>query len=154
MNRRFISDFRLLILDSTKKRIRCLLAPLIIFCAAIGISLPGVQTRAAELPTIEVGLPEDGLFGLGGQYIIDKGLDRKNGFVMKPRWAGVPEIQRLLGIQALSVGLMTPEAALRANVSGVPIRLIQPYQTSHMFVLVRKSLPIRASMTLKARPSP
>ncbi|MBI3059497.1 MAG: hypothetical protein HYY81_09375, partial [Deltaproteobacteria bacterium] len=70
---------------------------------------------AAELPTVEVGLPQDGLFGLGGQYILDKGLDRKNGFVMKPRWAGVPEIQRLLGIKAISVGLMTPEAALRAN---------------------------------------
>lgn len=122
MKLRFISDFKFLILDSTKKRNGRLLAPLIIFCAVIGIFLPGVQTRAAELPTIEVGLPEDGLFGLGGQYIIDKGLDRKNGFVMKPRWAGVPEIQRLLAIQALSVGLMTPEAALRANVSGAPIR--------------------------------
>ena len=24
---------------------------------------------AADLPTVEVGLPEDGVFGLGGQYI-------------------------------------------------------------------------------------
>ena len=153
MNQRLTSYFGLLFADPKESILR-LLAQLIIFCAAMGISLPGIQTRAAELPTIEVGLPEDGLFGLGGQYIIDKGLDRKNGFVMKPRWAGVPEIQRLLGIQALSVGLMTPEAALRANVSGVPIRLIQPYQTSHMFVVVRKESPYRASMTLKARPSP
>ena len=151
MKLRFISDFKFLILDSTKKRNGRLLAPLIIFCAVIGIFLPGVQTRAAELPTIEVGLPEDGLFGLGGQYIIDKGLDRKNGFVMKPRWAGVPEIQRLLGIQALSVGLMTPEAALRANVSGAPIRLIQPYQTSHMFVLVRKESPYQSIDDLKGK---
>ena len=35
------------------------------------------QVRAAELPTIEVGLPEDGMFGLGGQYMIDKGIDKK-----------------------------------------------------------------------------
>lgn len=150
MDQRFSSYFRLLFWDS-KKTILRLLAPLIIFCAAMGISLPGIQTGAAELPTIEVGLPEDGLFGLGGQYIIDKGLDRKNGFVMKPRWAGVPEIQRLLGIQALSVGLMTPEAALRANVSGVPIRLIQPYQTSHMFVVVRKESPYQSIDDLKGK---
>jgi hypothetical protein len=32
---------------------------------------------AAELPAVEVGLPEDGLFGLGGQYILDKGLDKR-----------------------------------------------------------------------------
>jgi len=107
---------------------------------------------SAELPTIEVGLPQDGLFGLGGQYIIDKGLDRKAGFAMKPRWAGVAEIQRLLGIQALSVGLMTPEAALRANVAGVPLRLIQPYQTSHMFVLVRKDATYKTIEDLKGKP--
>jgi hypothetical protein len=41
-------------------------------------SVPSILTdaalvaRAAELPTIEVGLPEEGLFGLGGQYLIDK----------------------------------------------------------------------------------
>jgi len=126
------------------------LAPALFLLAAI--SLPVVPVIAAELPTIEVGLPQDGLFGLGGQYIIDHGLDRKNGFVIKPRWAGVPEIQRLLGVQALSVGLMTPEAALRANVSGVPIRLIQPYQTPHMFVLVRKDSPYQKIEDLKGKP--
>jgi ABC-type nitrate/sulfonate/bicarbonate transport system substrate-binding protein len=115
------------------------------------VALPQVQAPAAEPPAIEVGLPQDGLFGLGGRYIIDKGLDRKHGFVMKPRWAGVPEIQRLLGIQALSVGLMTPEAALRANLNGVPIRLIQPYQTSHMFVLVRKESPYQSLDDLKGK---
>lgn len=115
---------------------------------------PNLVTRltAAELPTVEVGLPEDGLFGLGGQYILDKGLDRKNGFVMKPRWAGVPEIQRLLGIKAISVGLMTPEAGLRANLRDVPIRFIQPYQTSHMFVLVRKDAPYNSVEELKGKP--
>lgn len=114
-------------------------------------SLVAVPVRAAELPSIEVGLPQDGLFGLGGQYIIDKGLDRKNGFVMKPRWAGMPEIQRLLGIQAISVGLMTPEASLRANANGIPIRLIQPYQTSHMFVVVRKDSPYQSVDDLKGK---
>ncbi len=76
MNQRLTSYFGLLFADSKESILR-LLAQLIIFCGAMGISLPGIQTRAAELPTIEVGLPEDGLFGLGGQYIIDKGLDRK-----------------------------------------------------------------------------
>src|SRR5690348_11985628 len=95
------------------------------------------RLESAEPPTIEIGLPDDGLFGLGGQYILDKGLDKKNGFVMRPRWAGVPEIQRLLGIKAISVGLMTPEAGLRANAANVPIRLVQPYQSSHMYAVVR-----------------
>jgi ABC-type nitrate/sulfonate/bicarbonate transport system substrate-binding protein len=116
------------------------------------VPLLGSRINAAELPTVEVGLPQDGLFGLGGQYIIDKGFDRKNGFTMKPRWAGVPEVQRLLGIQAISVGLMTPEASLRANVKGVPIRLIQPYQTSHMFVLVHKESPYKTVDELRGKP--
>ena len=72
------------------------------------ITLSSSRVGAAELPTVEVGLPQDGLFGLGGQYILDKGLDRQNGFSMKPRWAPVPEVQRLLGIQAIPVGLMPP----------------------------------------------
>src|SRR5262249_42383038 len=107
--------------------------------------------RAAELPTIEIGLPDDGLFGLGGQYILDKGLDKKNGFIMKPRWAGVPEIQRLLGIKAISVGLMTPEAGLRANQAGVPIRLVQPYQSSHMYVVVKTDSPYNKVEDLKGK---
>lgn len=123
----------------------------VIMAALALIQLSASEIRAAELPAIEVGLPQDGLFGLGGQYIIDKGLDRKNGFGMKPRWAGVPEIQRLLGIQAISVGLMTPEASLRANVNGVPIRLIQPYQTAHMSVLVRKDAPYQSVSDLKGK---
>jgi len=131
------------------------LYPLILLLVATVLILvprSGSRINAAELPTVEVGLPQDGLFGLGGQYILDKGFDRKNGFVMKPRWAGVPEIQRLLGIQAISVGLMTPEASLRANVKGVPIRLIQPYQTSHMFVLVHKESPYKTVDELKGKP--
>ncbi|HWO43695.1 MAG TPA: PhnD/SsuA/transferrin family substrate-binding protein [Candidatus Eisenbacteria bacterium] len=120
--------------------------------AAAALLFSPLKVFSAELPTFEVGLPQDGLFGLGGQYIIDKGLDREAGFVMKPRWAGVAEIQRLLGIQALSVGLMTPEAALRANVAGVPLRLIQPYQTSHMFVLVRKDATYNTIEDLKGKP--
>lgn len=119
--------------------------------ALLTLFLGAVPAVAAELPTVEVGLPQDGLFGLGGQYIIDRGLDKKNGFIMKPRWAGVPEILRLLGIQAISVGLMTPEAALRANVAGVPVRLLQPYQTSHQFVLTRTGAPYRSVEELKGK---
>jgi ABC-type nitrate/sulfonate/bicarbonate transport system substrate-binding protein len=126
----------------------------VIGCAFIAMLAPAIPLKeaiAAEMPTVEVGLPDDGLFGLGGQYILDKGLDKKNGFVMKPRWAGVPEIQRLLGIKALSVGLMTPEAGLRANVNNVPIRLLQPYQTSHMYVLARKESPYNNVDDLKGK---
>ncbi len=119
--------------------------------ALVIIPVSSLRVAAAELPTVEVGLPQDGLFGLGGQYILDKGLDRKSGFVMKPRWAGVPEIQRLLGIKAISVGLMTPEAGLRANLRDVPIRFLQPYQTSHMFVLVRKDSTYKSVDDLKGK---
>lgn len=122
------------------------------FLAVLSLAfLSSIPLKAAEPPSIEVGLPQDGLFGLGGQYIIDKKLDRKNGFVLKPRWAGMPEVQRLLGIQALSVGLMTPEASLRANANGIPIRLIQPYQTSHMFMLVRKDSSYQSVDDLKGK---
>src|ERR1044071_3862417 len=54
--------------------------------------------------------------------------------------------------RAISVGLMTPEAGLRANQAGVPIRLVQPYQSSHMYVLVRKDLPYNAVEDLKSKP--
>jgi ABC-type nitrate/sulfonate/bicarbonate transport system substrate-binding protein len=111
-----------------------------------------LEIRAAELPTIEIGLAEDGLFGLGGQYLIDKGLDRKHGFVIKPRWAGVAEVERLVAIAAIPLGLSTTESAIRANLNNIPIRLIQPYQTPHNSVLVRKDAPYKSLNDLKGKP--
>ena len=101
------------------------------------------QVRAAELPTIEVGLPEDGMFGLGGQYLIDKGIDKKHGFIVKPRWAAVADVERLMAIGAISVGLATSESAVRANLNQIAIRLIQPYQTPHNSILVRIDSPYK-----------
>jgi NitT/TauT family transport system substrate-binding protein len=108
--------------------------------------------RAAELPVIEMGLPDDGVFGLGGHYLIDNGLDRKNGFILKARWAGVPEVERLLAIGAIPMGLATSESALRANMRGLNIRLIQPYLTPHNAVVVRKDAPYKSLMDLKGKP--
>ena len=102
-----------------------------------------LQLRAAELPTIEVGLPEDGMFGLGGQYLIDKGIDKKHGFIVKPRWAGVADVERLMAIGAIPVGLATSESAVRANLNQIAIRLIQPYQTPHNSILVRSDSPYK-----------
>lgn len=113
---------------------------------------PLPESRAAELPTIEIGLPEDGVFGLGGQYILDKGIDRKHGFVMKARWAGVADVERLLAIGAISVGLATSESALRAHLNNIPIRLITPYMTPHNSVLVRKDAPYKNLKDLKDKP--
>lgn len=120
------------------------------FLAMLPISTPRGQT--AELPTVEIGLPQDGLVGLGGQYIIEKGLDRTHGFILKPRWVAVGENQRLLATKAISVASMTPEAALRANLAGVPVRFFQPYQTAHMFVLVRTGSPYKSVEDLKGKP--
>jgi ABC-type nitrate/sulfonate/bicarbonate transport system substrate-binding protein len=108
--------------------------------------------RAAEMPTVEIGLPEDGVFGLGGQYLLDKGLDRKHGFVMKPRWAGVADVERLLAIGAIPVGLATSESALRAHLNNISIRLITPYMTPHNSVLVRKDAPYKTLIDLKGKP--
>lgn len=126
---------------------------LAILVVVVSLALGVSRVQAAELPTVEVGLPQDGLFGLGGQYVLDKGLDRKNGFVMKPRWAGVPEIQRLLGIKAISVGLMTPEAGLRANLRDVPIRFLNPTRRATCSRWCARILPISRWTTLKERPS-
>lgn len=107
--------------------------------------------RAAELPTVEIGLPSDGVFGLGGQYLLDKGLDRKHGFVIKARWTGVAEVERLVAMGTIPVGLSTSESALRANLNNVPLRLIQPYMTPHNAVLVRKDSPYKSLMDLKGK---
>lgn len=136
-------------MKSTKKtKLRCA-----VFLALAVICLWGwrLPARAAEPPAIEVGLPQDGLFGLGGQYILDRGLDRKNGFVMKPRWAGVSDIERLLAIGAISVGLATSEAAVRANLQGISIRLISPFQEPHQQFLVRKDSPYKTVEDLKGK---
>ena len=108
--------------------------------------------QAAELPTIEVGLPQDGVFGLGGQYIMDKGIDRKHGFAMKARWSAVADIERLLAIGAISVGLATSESAVRANLNNIPIRLITPYMTPHNAVVVRKDAAYQNLVDLKGKP--
>jgi ABC-type nitrate/sulfonate/bicarbonate transport system substrate-binding protein len=119
-------------------------ALLAVFAAAEG--------RAAELPTVEIGLPSDGVFGLGGQYLLDKRLDRKHGFIAKPRWSGVAEVERLVAMGTIPVGLSTSESTLRANLRGIPLRLIQPYMTPHNAVLVRKDAPYKTLTDLKGKP--
>lgn len=123
---------------------------LVLACGVVG-GAPR-EISAAEPPTIEVGLPEDGLFGLGGQYLIDKAIDRKNGFVVKPRWAAVADVERLMAIGAIPVGLATSESAVRANLNQIAIRLIQPYQTPHNSILVRKEAPYKNLSDLKGKP--
>ncbi|HEV8344869.1 MAG TPA: hypothetical protein VGR30_21110 [Candidatus Binatia bacterium] len=49
---------------------------LLVLCVPTIISISSIRIQAAELPTIEVGLPEDGLFGLGGQYIVKAWIER------------------------------------------------------------------------------
>ncbi|TAK06820.1 ABC transporter substrate-binding protein [bacterium] len=111
--------------------------------------------RAASAPdqsTVEMGLPNDGVYGLGGQYILDKGIDRKHGFITTPRWGGVADIERLLAIGGVPVSLTTSESALRANLSGIPIRLIQPFMTSHHHVLVRTESRYKSIHELRGKP--
>jgi ABC-type nitrate/sulfonate/bicarbonate transport system substrate-binding protein len=117
-------------------------------CILTGAAL---VARAAELPTVEVGLPEDGLFGLGGQYLMEKGIDRKHGFIVKPRWAAVADAERLLAIGAIPLGLATSESAIRANLNQIAIRLIQPYQTPHNSILVRKDAPYKTLKDLQGK---
>ncbi|MGH7775020.1 MAG: ABC transporter substrate-binding protein [Candidatus Binatia bacterium] len=126
--------------------------PLSIILIALTVMVVSTSVvGAAELPTVEVGLPEDGVFGLGGQYILDKQLDRKNGFTIKPRWAGVADIQRLMGIGAIQLGLSVSEVSLRANLKGTLIRLLQPYQLPHIFVMVPKDSPSKDVLELKGK---
>jgi ABC-type nitrate/sulfonate/bicarbonate transport system substrate-binding protein len=136
--------------DVVMKKFWLMLSAIVI--SAILAAGPTLELRAAEVPTIEIGLAEDGLFGLGGQYLIDKALDRKHGFVIKPRWAGVAEVERLVAIAAIPLGLSTSESAIRANLNNIAIRLIQPYQTPHNSVLVRKDSPYKSLIDLKGKP--
>jgi ABC-type nitrate/sulfonate/bicarbonate transport system substrate-binding protein len=111
-----------------------------------------VAGQASELPTLEVALPEDGMFGLGGQYLMDKGIDRKHGFIVKPRWAALAEAEKLVAFGTVHLGISTAESAVRANLSDIALRLISPYQTPHNSILVRKDAPYKNLKDLKDKP--
>lgn len=130
-------------------RFRLLVLAAALFLFAPGLSVPALS---ADLPVVEFGLPSGGVFGLGGQYMIDKKLDRKHGFIAKPRWGGVANVERLIAINAIPVGLATVESALRANTKGIHLKLVQPYmRTMHNFILVRKDSPYKTIMDLKGK---
>lgn len=106
---------------------------------------------AADLPKVKFGLPKAGMFGLGGLYVIDKKLDRKHGWILQPHWARVSQIEQLVALGKLPAGLATAESSVRANIKGIPLRLIQPYMTPHQHVLVRKDSPYKALKDLKGK---
>lgn len=119
---------------------------------AIALLAGAGAARAAELPTVEIALPNDGMFGLGGQYVVDKGIDRKHGFIVKPRWAALAESEKLVALGTVPLGIATAESALRANLSDIKLRLIQPYQTPHNSILVRKDAPYKSLKDLQGKP--
>lgn len=111
---------------------------------------------AAPKPTqapvsLKVGIPNDGVFGLMGSYIIEKGIDRKYGVATDPVWAPVAEVQRLLGLGELKVGLSTTDTALNLNIQKVPLRLVVPASTSHHFLMVAKDSPYQKVEDLKGK---
>jgi len=120
-------------------------------CASSGDKL-GFAGQAAELPSVEVALPEDGMFGLCGQYVLDKAIDRKHGVVVKARWAALAEAEKLVALGTVPVGLTTSESAIRANLSDIKLRLIQPNQTPHNSILVRKDAPYKSLKDLQGKP--
>ena len=98
---------------------------------------------------VKVGVFADGVTGLIGSYILEKGIDRKNGIIIEPVWAPVAEVQRLMGLGELKVGSTAKDVALSANAQKVPLRLVVPNLSSHHFLLVAKDSPYQKVEDLK-----
>ena len=84
----------------------------VLFAAVGSLALAaavGDAPALAQNPQVVIGIPSDGVFGLVGKYILEKGIDRKHGIEMQPKWAPVPEIERLLVIGAIQAGLAVKE---------------------------------------------
>jgi ABC-type nitrate/sulfonate/bicarbonate transport system substrate-binding protein len=84
--------------------------------------------------------------------VLDKGIDRKHGVLFKARWAALAEAEKLVALGTVPVGLTTAESAVRANLSDIKLRLIQPNQTPHNSILVRKDAPYRTLKDLQGKP--
>ena len=114
---------------------------------------PSGSALGTDLPVVEFGLTPLGVSGLGARYMIDKKLDRKHGFVANPHWGSVANTERLIASGVIRVGLARAESALRANLKGIPLKLVQPYSgTSHSYFLVRKDSPYKDIMDLRGKP--
>lgn len=110
------------------------------------------KPAATQAPTtVKVGVPNDGVFGLIGSYILEKGIDRKYGIIMEPVWAPVAEVQRLLGLGELKVGLSTKDGAMNLNIQKVPLRLVLPALAAHQFLVVAKDSPYQKAEDLKGK---
>jgi ABC-type nitrate/sulfonate/bicarbonate transport system substrate-binding protein len=116
------------------------------------VALVASTGEAQQLPAFELGLPEDGITGLVGQYVIEKQIDKKHGFVLKPRWAGLVEVERILALGKIPTGLTTPEASLRANLQGIPLQIVMVTFMAHQQILVRKESPYQAIQDLRGKP--
>lgn len=110
----------------------------------------GAQT-SPPVATVTIGVPSDGVFGLLGKYIIENGIDRKHGIQLEPKWAPVPEIERLLIIGAIQTGLAVKESAVRANLGGTPLRLLVPVMRPHQFVVVPVGSPYQRIEELRGK---
>lgn len=115
------------------------------------VALVASTGEAQQLPAFELGLPQDGITGLVGQYLIDKQIDRKHGFILKPRWAGLIEVERILALGKIPTGLTTPEASLRANLQGIPLRIVMVTFLAHQQILVRKESSYQAIQDLRGK---
>jgi len=131
-------------------RLRCFVVLVAVGALALAAATGGAPALA-QTPQVVIGVPSDGVFGLVGKYILEKGIDRKHGIEMQPKWAPVPEIERLLIIGAIQAGLAVKESAVRANVGGTPLRLIVPVMRPHQFVLVPVRSPYQSVEELRGK---
>ncbi|MFQ5826420.1 MAG: ABC transporter substrate-binding protein [Dehalococcoidia bacterium] len=133
---------------------RCFLLGFLLLSLVAAGCAPKAAPAPAPAPapvTVKVGVPSDGVFGLIGNYILDKAIDSKHGLIMDPVWARVPEIQRLLGLGEIKVGLNTKDGALNLNSKNIPIRLVVPALSAHQFLLVAKDSPYQKVEDLKGK---
>ena len=77
------------------------------------------------------------LAGVGVAFYVMLATARRLGQPIKP----VVECLDLVALGTVPLGISTAESAVRANLSDIKLRLIQPYQTPHNSILVRRDAP-------------
>ncbi|MFQ5896213.1 MAG: ABC transporter substrate-binding protein [Nitrospinota bacterium] len=120
---------------------------------ALALALGLLAPAAAAEPLRQVSLAGNrtGSVGFITAVALEKGLDRRNGLRVEPKWYSVAQAEKALALGHVEVGYFAPLSAVKVQARGKRLLIFAPILWNHYHIVVPKDSPARSIADLRGK---